>query len=47
MEGGRIRTEYHLTEPARRTTRERNCLANEVYGLMRGIKNMCENMEVI
>jgi hypothetical protein len=48
MEGeGRIRVEFHLTEPARRTTRDKEHLVNMVYGLMRGIRKMCGGSKVV
>jgi hypothetical protein len=39
--------EFHLTEPARRTTRDKEYLVNLVYGLMRGIRKMCGNTKVV
>jgi hypothetical protein len=48
MEGeGRIRTEYHLTEPIRRMTEERDLMVGMVHGLMRGIKKLCGGTEVV
>jgi hypothetical protein len=42
MEGeGRLRTEYHLTEPTRRMTEEREHQIPLVYGLMRGLRKLC------
>jgi hypothetical protein len=48
MEGeGKIRTEYHLTEPTRRMTEEREHLVGLVHRLTRGIKKLCGRTEVI
>jgi hypothetical protein len=48
MEGeGKIRAEYHLTEPARRTKKEKEQMVNLVYGLLRGIKKISGNTQVV
>jgi hypothetical protein len=44
---GRIRVEYHLTKPVRRSMRETEELEGKVHGLMRGLKKLCVGTQII
>jgi hypothetical protein len=44
---GKIRVEYHLTEPVRRSIRETEELVGKVHGLMRGLRKLCPGTQII